>query len=192
MSEHAAPDHSFLGFSDRRWALFASIVTVIGIGSVMATRAWAIFEYRQELEARRIQYTLSVIDSWEEHGYRLAYGNLRQAHARFTDSIPRSELDVAAESDIARANLARNFVRVIEADAELAEDVREVVYFFNRLAICLDAGVCSFATSSRFFDDTVRTFLGVYRPYIERHKADFPGGAQTVFDLSPMLNASVD
>lgn len=188
MSDDAG--YSFLGIDDRRWALYASLITVVGLGTAIAAAGWAIYEYRQEQEARRIEYTLSVIDSWEEHGYRLAYGKLRRAHAAFIDGISAAELELAAQSDTAKANIMRNFTRMVGADPQIAENVREVMYFFNRLALCINAGICTTSTSRHFFDDTVSTFLEAYGPYIEQHRDDFPGSSQTVFDLSAMLNAS--
>lgn len=181
--------YSMLGLTDRRWALYASFVTVVGVSLAIFTAGWAIYEYRQEQEARRVQFTLSVIDSWEDHGYRLAYGKLRQAYVNFTDGLSQAELELAANSDTAKANIERNFVRIVEADTHIEDNVREVMYFFNRLALCIEAGICAISTSKRFFDDTVKTFLDVFGPYIERHMSDFPGGSQTVFDLSSALNA---
>lgn len=183
-------DHSILGINDRRWALYASFITVLGVAMAIVAAGWAIYTYVQEQEARRVEYTLSVIESWEEHGYRLAYGKLRRAHETFTDAISAAELELAAQNETARANIIGNFIRMVEADPQMDENVGEVMYFFNRLALCLDAGICALSTSRHFFDDTVSTFLEVYGPYIERHRDDFPGRSQTVFDLSARLNAS--
>lgn len=96
MAEDESSRYSFWGLSDRAWALLSSVVTVLGMGLGLFGVFWAIFEYRDNQEARRTEYTLSVIESWEEHGYRVAYGNLRQANETFLKEVSRAEMDLAA------------------------------------------------------------------------------------------------
>jgi hypothetical protein len=187
MSDDA--NYSILGIGDRRWALFASFITVVGVGLAIFTAGWAIYEYHQEQEARRVQYTLTVIDSWEDHGYRAAYGKLREAYAAFADELSDAERALAENNPDIQANIVRNFVRRIEVSPEIKGNVRDVMYFFNRLVLCINAGICSVGTAKHFFDDTISSFLDVYGPYIEPNMSDFPGGARTVFELSVTLNA---
>lgn len=193
-------NYSILGVGDRRWALYASFITVVGIGLAVFTAGWAIYEYYQEQEEQRVKFTLTVIESWEEHGYRKAYGRLREAYAKFEEGLSDTERELTGKNPDIQANILRNFARSIEErpdakeclDVEECPDiegsVRDVMYFFNRLALCVKAGICSVDTARHFFDDTISSFLDVYRPYIEPNMAAFPGGAQTVFELSATLN----
>ncbi|WP_210248888.1 DUF4760 domain-containing protein [Aureimonas leprariae] len=165
------------------------IGTAFGAASVVVGGLWAVYEYRSSEEGERTKYTLQMIEDWETKGYRVAYGELREAYASFLASLSETDRSTAASIIQGRANLLANFARRMGEDPKKRDQIREVVYFFNRLGLCEGSGVCSHETTAVFFDDTVRTFVEVFQPYIDTHFASLPGSRTTVSDLSRRLDA---
>jgi VanZ family protein len=168
---------SFFHVSDAGWSLRSSIVTVVTFVGAVGGIFWAIFEYRESQETERTKYTLTLIETWEMQGYRQAYGELRKFYTAFIETVPPADRRTAETSGHARDNLLQSFNRR-----------REVVYFFNRLGLCVSASLCSKETAAVFFNDTVQSFLDAYGPYIESSKETLPGRGTTLVDLSRELN----
>ncbi|MGC4026753.1 MAG: hypothetical protein QM744_17425 [Mesorhizobium sp.] len=167
-----------LGQSDSNWAAIADIVAVL---SAIIAGGFAVNEYFENKETKRVENTLALIQIWEDREYGEAYSRLRKAYTQFEATIPTSNsVDVQ--------NLEAQFVSLIEKSDGRSDDVRKVMTFFNRLALCVNGSVCSQETAKLFFDDTISSFLDVYRSYISRHANDFPGRAQSVYDLSLQMN----
>ncbi|MGO8506155.1 hypothetical protein AB9F35_32165 [Rhizobium leguminosarum] len=179
---------SFLNVSDAGWSFLSSIVTVVTFASAMGGIFWAVFEYIEKKETDRTKYTLTLIETWETQGYRQAYGELREFYSTFLETIPVADKRMAETSGHAKDNLLQSLNRQIAQEPTRREQVREVVYFFNRLALCVNASLCSKETTAVFFNDTVQSFLDVYGPYIESNKETFPGRGATLVDLSQELN----
>ncbi|MGO6968421.1 DUF4760 domain-containing protein [Rhizobium leguminosarum] len=179
---------SFLNVSDAGWSFLSSIVTVVTFASAMGGIFWAVFEYIEKKETDRTKYTLTLIETWETQGYRQAYGELREFYSTFLETIPVADKRMAETRGHAKDNLLQSLNRQIAQEPTRREQIREVVYFFNRLALCVNASLCSKETTAVFFNDTVQSFLDVYGPYIESNKEIFPGRGATLVDLSQELN----
>ncbi|WP_261330362.1 hypothetical protein [Rhizobium leguminosarum] len=133
-------------------------------------------------------HTLTLIETWETQGYRQAYGELRKFYTAFIETVPPADRRTAETSGHARDNLLQSFNRRIAQEPARQEQVREVVYFFNRLGLCVSASLCSKETTAVFFNDTVQSFLDAYGPYVESSKETLPGRGATLVDLSRVLN----
>ena len=179
---------SFFYVSDNGWSLLSSIVTVVTFVGAVGGIFWAVFEYRESQETERTKYTLTLIETWETQGYRQAYGELRKFYTAFIETVPPADRRTAETSGHARDNLLQSFNRRIAQEPARQEQVREVVYFFNRLGLCVSASLCSKETTAVFFNDTVQSFLDAYGPYIESSKETLPGRGATLVDLSRELN----
>ncbi|WP_261334960.1 hypothetical protein [Rhizobium leguminosarum] len=147
-----------------------------------------VFEYIEKKETDRTKYTLTLIETWETQGYRQAYGELRQFYSTFLETIPVGDKRRADTGGHAMDNLLQSLNRQIAQEPARREQVREVVYFFNRLALCVNASLCSKETTAVFFNDTVQSFLEVYGPYIDNNKETLPGRGVTLVELSRELN----
>lgn len=182
------PRLSFRGGSKRYWAKLSNIGVIFGFASALVAGVWGLFEYVSKQEEERTKYTLALIDDWETKGYRKAYGELREAYAAFVGSLEDSDRLAAASMGQGRVNLLKVFAARMEKDPVRREQIREVVYFFNRLGLCEHASVCSRTTAAIFFDDTVRTFADVFQPYIDKNAEMLPGNKATIMDLSRRLS----
>ncbi|TBY13529.1 DUF4760 domain-containing protein [Rhizobium laguerreae] len=179
---------SFLNISEAGWSFLSSIVAVLTFVSAIGGIFWAVFEYIEKKEMDRTKYTLTLIETWETQGYRQAYGELRQFYSTFLETIPVGDKRRADTGGHAMDNLLQSLNRQIAQEPARQEQVREVVYFFNRLALCVNASLCSKETTAVFFNDTVQSFLEVYGAYIDNNKETLPGRGVTLVELSRELN----
>ncbi|MGO8506610.1 hypothetical protein AB9F35_35290, partial [Rhizobium leguminosarum] len=67
---------------------------------------------------------------------------------------------MAETSGHSKDNLLQSLNRQIAQEPTLREQVREVVYFFNRLALCVNASLCSKKRLHSIIEEDCRCFLG--------------------------------
>lgn len=163
----ADEERSLLGLSAPQWSLAANLITVFSLGFVIIGAAFAWMEYRGSQERFRAEQTLAMIDQWESGNYRAAYIRLRETTRDFYNTVPTAQVALAASDRDAQTALDKHLYRQAFGDQLNATAVSDVVYFFNRLALCVSTDICSFDVARAFFDDTLSTFLNCYRSYLE-------------------------
>lgn len=131
-----------------------------------------VMEYRQRGALAQAQQTMNMIDVWELRGARDAFRDLSTALEQMI------EADVSdAEREAARTNrqdyerLRKSLSRAILRKDGQMENFEEVVYFFTRLSLCIEAGLCDAKAAKTFFGDTLNSFLLVFRPSIAARNA---------------------
>ncbi|WP_159946400.1 hypothetical protein [Rhizobium sp. 18065] len=168
------------------WSMLSSIFTLAGIVGA----GWAIWQYNIQKEADRQKYTLELVAFWQEEGYRKSYDDLASNVLLFMQDVPGAQLEAAAKNPDLKIRLQENFARRVDADPANIGRVRDVVYFFKWLDICLKKSICSQDTTAAFFDDTVHTFLDNYGVYINKRSVSLPAGLDLLEGLSKALNVN--
>lgn len=165
-------------------AMVSGLVAVFGIvGGI-----WAFWQYGIQLEAERQKYTLELVGTWQEDGYLGSYDRLASNVFQFMEEVPRAQLDSATRDPALKLRLQENFTRRVTRDPASLDEVKRVVYFFKWLNICLENELCSEATATAFFDDTVATFIENYGKYIEVNQGFLPAPLALLEGLSERLN----
>jgi len=152
--------------------------------------ALATIEYTRQGRAERAAETIRMVDRWEhpETGALQAYQSLRD---RFMTTISNldpdqalaiSKQEVGARSDAINV-LASRVVRQPGAEREF----ESVVYFFNRLSLCVDAELCDAKTSAIFFEDTLNTFIANFKGQIKERQVIDPHFAMATTRLSSIF-----
>jgi hypothetical protein len=170
------------------WELLSNIATAAGIVIAIIGAGWVLFEYRNNQADERNRYTFNLIDSWEKQAYKAAYWDLRESYTGFLAQLPKERVERAETDDGIRRGVIAAFNASLEADSDDKRKIREVAYFFNKLNLCLDADLCAKETATVFFNDTVKSFLEVFGPYLDKNDADLPGGKAALDALSARLN----
>lgn len=140
-------------------------------------------EYKQRNEMIQARETLEMVDVWDQDGAREAYRSLASAVVSGLDGISSTDLATANESRAAYNNLRRSLSREILQDPDNAKDFDDVVYFFTRLSLCVEAELCDVTSANVFFRDTLNSFLDVFRTHITTQQESAPGYGQALFDL---------
>lgn len=176
----AGSDERFLFIESWRWEAIGGFVSVLGVIAAL----FGIYEYYQRVEATRASETLALIDIWETRGARDAYGRLSGEVAAQFAAVPKADMDAAGRDErLASRVTGKVATRVLET-GENAKAFEDVVYFFNRLGLCVEAKLCSGHTAEIFFDDTLTSFLNVFGGQIEERRKTTPRYGEATLDLA--------
>ncbi|QWW69810.1 hypothetical protein [Rhizobium sp. WYJ-E13] len=178
----------FLWVRAESWEIWSQAVTTAGILIALVGAGWVIFEYYNNAADERNRYTFRLIDSWEREEYKKSYWELRERYTGFLVQLPKERIETAETDEKARREVIEKFNASLESNDEAKRQIRDVAYFFNKLNLCLDADLCSDETATIFFNDTVKSFLEVFRPHLEANQRDMPGGLPALEALSARLN----
>ena len=152
--------------------------TAAAIGIVLG-----IYEYRQREDLARARYTMEQIDIWETRGARAAYQELSQGAARIMAATsPQEVQQILEKPELLRRARNRIGQRLMKSPEDAAK-VEEVVYFFTRLSLCIEAGLCEEEIAAVFFDDTLGSFMDLFRDALREAHQERPGFLDPLFDL---------
>ncbi|WP_417668495.1 hypothetical protein [Roseibium sp.] len=155
------------------WEGASYIVTVLGVLAGL----FAVYQYYDATEAQRSKETLAMIEIWETRAYAEAFDRLRERVIEFSASIPEAELALARKNVQAAENLRHSMYDHVLSGIGGQTDLDKVVYFFNRLGLCVKASLCSFKTSYIFFKDPLEGFMSNFASFIKAKQIQLPGYA---------------
>ena len=164
----------FSGSSKISWDGVQGVSAVIGAILTVGGILWGVAEYRGKLEAERAKETLSLLDIWETQGYLDSYRRLDQEIRNVIDQVPLQDLDAAKKDpDILNVLYQKASSHVLDR-SEAIEDFERVVYFFERMQICVQAKLCSRDATLMFFEDTVSSFALVFSEPLKQYRTGQP------------------
>lgn len=173
-----------LGLPVWRWQALSYMIAALGALGVV----FGVYQYFQQLEANRARETLSMIEMWETRDYRENFAELRQDMLEYWAAVPPGDIEFARTNPNAAANLRDAFFRsVIDENSEKSKRFERIVYFYNRLGLCIKASLCSAATARIFFADPLNSFLSNFEPRLEAERKVLPGYANGVLLLKDAL-----
>jgi hypothetical protein len=152
----------------------------------LVTVAVGYFEYREAQSVEKARRTMEQIAYWENGGARTAYRSLSRAAEEVFAGIPNDQLAKAKADETGKLseNLRRNIAaRVLVSDQHAQDDIDEVVYFFSRLGLCIEAKICDRCSANVFFGDTLTSFLEIFRVAIEARSEMVPGYGAAMLEM---------
>ena len=166
---------------------WVEVITVVG-GAISIIIAY--LGYQQRLDEGRARETLALVDVWEERGYRTAFQELATQAQAYMDAMDEDErAQIAADEQSKTIGLSQIGRRIADGridGAPAASKIDDLVYFFTRLSICVEAGLCSREVSKACFGDTTRTFWRYFAGYAEGKRDYYPSFGS---DLERFVNS---
>lgn len=159
-----------------KWTAISHLMSLLGL----LTLIFGVFQYVGTVRAERAGRTLEMIEDWVDGGYRDAFLGLA---ARTEPLVAKARANLGDPSAASEADLreARSqIVAVVLDGAEGDAQFDKVVYYFNRLGLCLEARLCLDDTARIFFADTLDDFLSVFGDEIAARRQARPGYAAGV------------
>lgn len=146
------------------FARLRSIVQVLGGLATAIGVVLGVLEYRNQGQAARAAETLDLIDYWEVQGARQAYAELTSIVLNQRSQLTEAEAAALSGDDREARRRVVELVaaRVMRQDGS-EENFDTVVYYFTRLALCIEADLCNQDTARVFFTDTLETFVSNFR-----------------------------
>ena len=151
----------------------ANAITIVGALSVV----FAVYQYIASQEAGRAKETLNMIEIWETRSYSKSFDRLRDDLLKFWEEVPAQDVELAKTNARAATNLRKAMVSRVLSSEQATEDFDKVVYFFNRLGLCIEAKLCSKRTATVFFDEPFQAFMSNFSPVVSSRRDDLPGYA---------------
>lgn len=146
----------------------------------MATAIVAVLEYTGRGEAERAAASLKLVESWEKDGYRGDFEAISAALGEMIAGMSPEEASAVGRS----TDEDKALVMVGLGDSYLArrgpKRVDNLFYFFTKLSVCVDAGLCSHRAIDAFFREPMRTFWGYFSGYVDRQRDLIPKFADDV------------
>lgn len=168
------------GFSKRMKPIIRrgiSLVTAIGV-------FLGVMEYRQRGHMAQAQQTMAMIDVWELRGARKAFRELSWELEKMIEaSVSDADREAAREDSRSRNRLRMNLSRRVLADDAQSKNFEEVVYFFTRLSLCIEAELCDADAAKTFFGDTLDSFMLIFRLSIAERRMTHVNFGVPLIDL---------
>ncbi|MEO1554875.1 MAG: hypothetical protein AAFS01_00470 [Pseudomonadota bacterium] len=156
----------------------AALAALAGIGL-------GIFEYLQRKDLARARQTMQQIEFWDEQaGPRESYRMLSRKVASVFASVPDSEVAAARlDPEGIGVQLREKIVEIVFREDGMEDAFDDVVYFFSRLSLCVEAQLCDETASKVFFEDTLVSFLDTFEVEIARQAESATGFGKAVLCL---------
>lgn len=147
------------GVRKKYYEVGAAIATMLGVVAII----FAFYQYLAQIEASKADRTIALVDLWTGGEVHNAYMKLDDGVSKLMDAMTEQERsDVAKSTDDQRKALRLQLGVKAAADPEVTAALVEVEFFFNRLAVCVEANLCSQAVVRTFFADTLTDLMGSY------------------------------
>jgi len=172
-------EHRFLFIDVWWWDALGGFFSVLGVLAAL----FGIYEYKQRVEASKASETLAMIDVWETRGAREAYERLSNEIASGFADVPAADMSAAANDPALARTVSDKVAAIVLREEENAAAFGEVVYFFNRLGLCVEASLCSQKTADVFFQDTLDTFIDVFGDQIDKMRESRPRYGEAMLEL---------
>jgi hypothetical protein len=160
------------GLSHGRIASLAALANILAVVGGLIGGGWVFWEYTQRMEAGRAAETLKLVDSWIDREPQVAYRRLDDAMSKAINALGPSDLALLQASDQARQEGLRKMGARVSRDPEVLADLVAVESFFNRLAICVDADLCSVKVTRAYFGSTMEKLLERYGEAMGNRRSD--------------------
>lgn len=143
-----------------------------------------VWEYKQRGDLAQARETMAMIDIWDQRGARTAYRALsRGLETLIETDVSAADKQAALTNRLAYRNLRANVSRSVLARPEQQQNFEDVVYYFTRLSLCIEAGLCDAHVAKVFFGDTLDSFLAAFLPGVSEREHLIPGFGQPLRDL---------
>jgi hypothetical protein len=162
----------FLGVSVAFWDGIQGLLAVVGAVLAIGGIFWGVVEFRGKVESDRARETLELLDVWETRGYLDSYRNLDDRIQSVLDDVPQADIEAAAQNASILEALYEKASKWVLSDHRAQKEFEDIVYFFERMHICVDAKLCAREATARFFEDTAKTFSQVFSLPLQ----EYPGG----------------
>lgn len=152
----------FLGLPVWKWDGVAGFVSLVGLIAVIAGGALGIIELKARAESAQAKATLELLDVWETRGYLEDYRALDGRIQAVLSTVPAADIEYARGDLNAEKTLYRKVAAQVLSDPKAQAEFENLIYFFQRLHLCVAADLCSHDATKAFFDSTMTSFARAF------------------------------
>ncbi len=140
--------------------------------------ALTFFEYKNYQSGERTKTSYQHVQEWEDKGYKSALdrvsGVILNANATALDKVPADLLEDMsdADKDLARLNTAMNR---LAGDEAVQEDLDQLIYFFDKLSVCVSRDLCDSGLIEDFFRENLLRFDVYSKAHVAQRRVEIDG-----------------
>jgi len=165
-------DRRFLGLPIWKWDGIAGATALVGLLAVLITAVVGLYQLNARSEAARAEATLKLLDAWEERGFLADFRTLDGKVRVKLAQVPDSDIAAAREDPVIQARLYERVSGEVLQEPEAMNQFETIVYFFQRVDICVQAGLCAKDPTAQFFEKPMQDFARVFAAEITARRAN--------------------
>lgn len=156
---------------DRRVALHAWLGLVVR-AALVAGALFTVVQYLETRREKRIERTLDLVETWERAEYQEAQGALRDRLAALNQRYGELIGKNATPSELAIFQ-ARIGMEALAADGgtmpvgDFRDRFDRILYFLNRMAACVNGGLCERDLADEFFAEFAASFWRYFSAHVD-------------------------
>jgi hypothetical protein len=170
-------------FTDRDWRMWSYAWAGFLVRIVLILGAiFTVVQFLAAREEKRVERTLTLVELWEQDRYQDAYSALSR---RLNGLNQRFAGDLGADPTADKIAFFQQRVGSMAMTADGGEMPLEefethferLVYLLNRVASCVEAGLCSATVADDYFRDFAQSFWSYFSDYVKEQRRRRPNFA---------------
>lgn len=142
------------------------LVSWISLLGLLVGGVWSVLEYIGRQEQNEVEAVLERLKQLDDGAVANAYFEVEDAWIKGVGKL-NGELDKRRDNEDL-SEFYRGYVLRFVEENRLASELRRTMQFFERVAACVDAGICDRETAYRLVGPQALRIRNNYYPYIER------------------------
>ena len=161
-------------FTDRDWRMLVYAWSGMAVRlAIIFTLMFSVFQFLANQEQKRVEQTMSLVELWESKDFQQAQRALKERLAALNAKYDNllSANPSPTEEQVFRQRIGIEAMTASGGDmplADFSDNFDRVVYFLNRLSICVDGKLCSREVADAYFRDYAVSFWSYFAGYIEQ------------------------
>ncbi len=163
-------------FTERDWRMWVYAWSGLAVRFTIVLGAiFSVYQFLAAREQARIQRAFEMVELWEKPEYQAAQRAVKTRidglNARYATIL--SDQPTMNAKSVVRKKLG---IEAMTADggampiAEFEEQFDRVVYFLNRIAFCVQGGLCSKDVIDAYFGEYARSFWTYFAGYVDQQR----------------------
>ncbi len=170
-------ERRFFGLQAWKWDCMSSFVSADGPIGVVVAAVIAFWEFEESRQAARVAETLNLLHTWEKDEYLAAFRRLDAQVSERLERVPNEDLEAARANPLILERLYERITNEVLVAHGAEEDFENLVYFFQRLSICVEAALCAREPTLAFFRGPMQSFARTFRAEIDTRRVSSPAFA---------------
>lgn len=141
-------------------------------GGVILTFA----QYRAYLHDQKVEFSYQHVQEWEDKGYKAAYEDMISL-VRTSEELALKQMpeELAEEMSVLELRQAQvnSAMQALADEPEIRPQLHQLVYFFDKMSVCVERDLCDPELLREFFRDQVLSFTGYARTYVAIERDSF-------------------
>lgn len=163
-------------FTDRDWRMLVYAWAGLAVRlAIIFTLAFSVYQFLANQDQKRVEQTMSLVELWESKDFHEAQRALKERLAALNAKYDNllSANPTPTEEQVFRQRIGIEAMSETGGTmplADFSDNFDRVVYFLNRLSICVDGKLCSREVADAYFRDYAVSFWSYFAGYIDKER----------------------